>query len=309
MLAVDIGGTKIACGVVDGTVVSWRTTVPTPAREGARAILTAAQGVLEAARRQRPDAQIIGVGSAGVIDEVTGTVLAATSHLAGWVGTHLARELGARTGLPVVCLNDVHAHALGEHVAGAAAGTATSLLVAAGTGLGGSLVIDGRPLFGRHHRAGHLGHVPSAEAAGLTCSCGASGHLECIASGAGLLGAARAAGGQFTSAAQLASAAAAGDGDAAGWLVRSGTALGRAIGGWANTLDPDVVVLAGGLSRAGAPWWDALVQAAQAEALEPATLQIVPAALGDDAALIGAAAFAQSPRFAAPVRGLEGQPA
>lgn len=309
MLAVDIGGTKIACGIVDGTAVTWRTAVPTPARDGARAIVTAVHEVLGAARRQRPDAEIIGVGSAGVIDETTGTVLAATSHLAGWAGTHLARELEARTGLPVVCLNDVHAHALGEHVAGAAAGTGTSLLVAAGTGLGGSLVIDGRPLFGRHHRAGHLGHVPSAEAAGLTCSCGASGHLECIASGAGLLAAARASGAEYASTAQLASAATAGDDDAARWLVRSGTALGRAIGGWTNTLDPDVVVLAGGLSRAGATWWDALVQAARADALEPATLRIVPAALGDDAALVGAAAFARSPRLAEPVRRPEGQPA
>ncbi len=293
VLAVDLGGTKIACGVVVGSLVTWRTTVPTPAQDGPEVILAAVHDVLEAAR-QRADARLIGVGSAGVIDERTGTVLAATAHLAGWTGTHLGAEIADRTGLATVCLNDVHAHALGEHQAGAAAGAASSLLVAAGTGLGGSLVLGGQPLFGAHHRAGHLGHVPSGEADGLECSCGGTGHLECIASGAGLLAAARAAGSLVADTAELARRAQAGDKVARRWLVRSGTALGRAIGGWVNTLDPEVVVVAGGLTRAGAIWWDALTSSARAEALDSAALRIVPAALGDDAALVGAAAFART---------------
>lgn len=293
VLAVDLGGTKIACGVVTGSRVTWRTTVPTPAKDGPEMILAAVHGVLEAAR-QHADAQLIGVGSAGVIDERTGTVLAATAHLAGWTGTRLGAELADRTGLPTICLNDVHAHALGEHLAGAAAGAASSLLVAAGTGLGGSLVLGGQPLFGAHHSAGHLGHVPSGEADGLACSCGGTGHLECIASGAGLLAAARAAGSPVDDTAALARRAQDGHEDARRWLVRSGAALGRAIGGWVSTLDPEVVVVAGGLSRAGSIWWDALTSNARAEALDAAAVRIVPAALGDDAALVGAAAFART---------------
>lgn len=300
VLAVDIGGTKIAAGVVEGHVVTWRAAVPTPALEGAQAILAAVGSLLGAAVAVRPGARIVGIGAAGVIDEGAGTVLAATAHLAGWAGTRLVEEVRARTGLQAVALNDVHAHALGEHLAGAAAGSRSSLLVAAGTGLGGSLVLGGRPLVGAHHRAGHLGHVPSAAAAGLTCSCGRAGHLECIASGAGLLAAVRAAGSRVASAAELAAAARAGDVDAHRWVVRSGRALGTAIGGWVNTLDPEIVVLAGGLSRAGTVWWDALVDAARAEALDPDALRIVPAVLGDDAALVGAAAFARDRRAPVP---------
>lgn len=291
IVAVDLGGTKIACGLVTGSVVSWRQTTPTPATAGAEAILEAIGALIEQARTHK-EAVAIGIGSAGAIDENDGRVLAATSHLSGWAGTALAEQLATRTGLPTWALNDVHAHALGEHLFGAARGAASSLLIAAGTGLGGSLIVQGQPLFGAHHRAGHLGHVPCAEATGLLCSCGRSAHLECLASGAGLLVAARAAGATTSTAADLASAAHAGDRSALAWLALSGTALGRAIGGWSNTLDPDVVVLTGGLSQAGHPWWDALTVAARAESLDPGSLRIVPASRGQDAALLGAASYA-----------------
>ncbi len=129
----------------------------------------------------------IGIGAAGVIDPVTGTVVSATESLPGWAGTDVVSELSARTDLPVRVVNDVHAHALGEAAAGASRGTRSSLLVAAGTGIGGGFITDGHLLTGRNSAAGHIGHVPSAAAAGLDCPCGGTGHVEAIASGPAIL--------------------------------------------------------------------------------------------------------------------------
>ncbi len=106
----------------------------------------------------------VGVGSAGVIDAGRGVVVSATDAILGWAGTELTAGLAARLGLDpeaVRAVNDVHAHALGEAWAGAAAGTASSLLVAFGTGVGGSFVLDGQPLLGHRYVGGHVGHFAS----------------------------------------------------------------------------------------------------------------------------------------------------
>src|SRR5699024_9085954 len=129
----------------------------------------------------------IGVGAAGVIDPVAGTVVSATDSLSGWAGTHLVAELEARTQLRVRAVNDVHAHALGEAWSGASRGTDSSLLVAAGTGIGGGILWDRRLVTGRNSAAGHIGHLPAPAAAGLPCPCGATGHREAIASGPAIL--------------------------------------------------------------------------------------------------------------------------
>lgn len=292
MIAVDLGGTKVAAAVVgpDGALSGPTLRASTPAVEGPDAVLDAVAGLIDQVRR---DAGVsprgVAVASAGVIDPDRGIVVSATDILPGWAGTAVAGALGDRVGHPVIVLNDVQAHTLGEATHGAGRDAGSMLLVAAGTGLGGGFAHGGALLLGAHRAAGHLGHVPCPEAAGLTCSCGVEGHLECVASGSGIT----AAGGhRFPDAAAIAAAAAAGDPDAIGLLRLSGTALGRAIGGWANLLDPGVVVVTGGLSHAGPHWWTALTDAARAEALPVARPRIVPAELGDDAALIGAATFA-----------------
>ena len=214
IIAVDVGGTKIRAGsVVDGVLGHVRT-VPTPASAGAQAILdtiteAAASVIAEAGRGGEDgtdrgaeaghsaatepgrDAAVsewrIGVGAAGVIDPVTGTVVSATDSLSGWTGTRLVAELEARTQLRVRAVNDVHAHALGEAWSGASRGTGSSLLVAAGTGIGGGILWDGRLVTGRNSAAGHIGHLPAPAAAGLPCPCGATGHVEAIASGPAIL--------------------------------------------------------------------------------------------------------------------------
>ncbi|MFC9330058.1 ROK family protein [Kitasatospora sp. NPDC057015] len=286
----DIGGTKISAGLVGadgwlGRVV----TVPTPAAQGPAAVIEAAAAAVRALDG-RPVA--VGVGSAGVIDPAGGYVLSATDALPGWAGTDLRGALRGLLGVPVAVDNDVHAHALGESWTGAAAGRRSVLLVAVGTGVGGSLVLDGRIHHGAHAAAGHVGHVPSAAAAGLDCTCGGTGHLEVVASGPALLAEYLRRGGVPGTRRldEVATAAEAGDEPARAVLAAGATALGRAVGGLANVLDPDVVLIGGGVSRCGESWWGPLRAAVEAELLPPLRgLAVRPGALGQSAAVVGAA--------------------
>ena len=355
-VAVDIGGTKIRAGSVIGGVLRHVRGVPTPAAEGAAAVLdtvaevvaaviaeaqasraadsAAGSGLADAgsvggdsARVARSSVNLdwrIGVASAGVINPATGVVVSATESLAGWAGTELTAELESRTGQPVRAVNDVHAHALGEAAAGASRGMSSSLLVAAGTGIGGGAIISGSLLTGRNSAAGHIGHVPSSAAAGLLCPCGGTGHLEAIASGPAILAtyqrllrgddspaspasAAVAASGPSSPASahnpagipspsvpastrELAAAASAGDTLAVCAFDTGARALGAALGGIVNVLSPEVVVIGGGLADMDDTWWAPLREAMTVE-LIPATAEIElrKAELGQDAALIGAA--------------------
>jgi glucokinase len=292
-LAIDIGGTKIAVGLVDaGGHVLERAETATPATAGANIILAETVRMAETLRGELPIAAV-GVASAGVID-ASGRVTSATGTLTDWAGADGAGAMRASFGLPVALVNDVHAHAVGEAVFGAGRSAHMVLLVAAGTGIGGAIVTDGLPALGAHGAAGHLGHIPAPAAAGLVCSCGRVGHLEAVASGPGIHAAYLRAGGDpcvidTRAVFELASH----EGMAADVVRRSASALGSALGGLVNTVDPDVVVVGGGLSEAGDVWWRPLVDATRLDAL-PAleSVPILRAELGTDAALAGAAHLA-----------------
>lgn len=299
VLAADIGGTNIRLARVDGAWVGDVTSVRTPAAQGGDAVIDALLTLVADATADRP-VECLGIASAGVIDPHSGDVVAATDLIRGWAGTPLAAKVHQATGLDVRVMNDVHAHALGESRFGAGAGQPSMLLVAAGTGLGGGFVTSGELQRGVHGVAGHLGHVPSPEASGLMCSCGTVGHLECVASGSGLetLYAARA---EAQTASAIAALASADDPWSTFCVTMSGTALGRAIGGWINTFDPGLVVVTGGLSLAGDLWWNALRAAAHAETLPTAiSTPIVAATRPNQAALLGAASQFTPPPTAAP---------
>ncbi|MCX2731470.1 ROK family protein [Saccharopolyspora sp. NFXS83] len=291
VVGVDIGGTGIAAALVtaDGRITA-RSSLPTPAAEGAGAVLdavSAAVGELGA-----PFAAA-GVGSAGVIDRASGRVRSATDSLAGWAGTDLRGELAARLGVPVTVDNDVHAHALGELWTGAAAGKRHVLFVAVGTGIGGSLIIDGRPHHGAHAVAGHVGHLPVPAAAGKPCPCGGSGHAEGVGSGPALLAEYLERGGSATTLPEVAALAESGDALASDVLTRGATATGQLLGGLVNAVDPELVLVGGGVSSCGPVWWSAVRAAVAAEAL-PAVrdVPVVTGGLGSDAAVLGAARMA-----------------
>ncbi|MFJ5229016.1 ROK family protein [Kitasatospora sp. NPDC088391] len=290
----DIGGTKTSAALVgpDGAV-GRVVTVPTPAAEGPAAVLAAVAG---AVRALGGEPAAVGVGSAGVIDPARGRVVSATDAMPGWAGTELRSGLEQLLGLPVAVDNDVHAHALGEAWTGAARGARTVLLAAVGTGVGGSLLIDGRVHHGARNAAGHLGHLAVPEADGLPCTCGGTGHVEAVASGPALLAAYRRAGGgpDVTDLRAVAALAADGDPLAARTLATGARALGRALGGLANVLDPDLVLIGGGVAHCGPSWWEPLRAAFAAELLPPlAQLALTPCRLGTGAAIVGAARLAR----------------
>jgi glucokinase len=296
--ALDIGGTKTAAALVthDGRVLD-RVSAPTPGSAGAEAVLgTAADLVLFLrARVTTSTVRALGVGSAGVVDSSTGRIVSATDVLAGWAGTDLSGELSGRLDLPVVVVNDVHAHALGEARHGCATGRDTVLFVAVGTGIGAAWVVNGQVLPGAHFAAGHAGHQPSPHARSLTCTCGGRGHLEAIAAGPALAAEYGRRTGQPVPDLR-AVAARAGDGDpVAQDVVRlGGTAVGSAIGGLVNLLDPHAVVVGGGVTGLGQPWWQALCEGVRREVL-PAmgdVTVLLPSTLGADAPLLGAASLA-----------------
>lgn len=294
VLAVDIGGTKTAVALVDRrgrctTPVS----APTPALAGPATILDAVVDLAAPLLSSAPaPVRAVGVGTAGLVDAASGAIVAANDTIPGWPGTPVRDRLAAALGLPVHVVNDVDAHAAGETWTGAAAGASSALLVAVGTGVGAGLVVGGRPVVGAHGAAGEMGHMPSALAAGLTCPCGRPGHLEAVACGPAVHARYLARGGarDCPTAREVALAAERGDPVARQVLVRAGEALGTALAQVVTVLDPEVVVIGGGLSGSGRLWWDAVEQVLRAELIDPlAALPLRPEALGATAPLVGAA--------------------
>ncbi len=299
-IGIDIGGTKIAAGIVTpANAVIVRRERATPAADGPDAVLDATCSLTAQLLNAVPagsTVQAVGVGSAGAIDSGSRTVVAATDHIRGWTGTDIGGTLEARLSLPVAVDNDARAHAVGEAIAGAGQGCGTVVLAAVGTGIGGAVVVDGSPLGGAHGIAGHLGHIPVAEAGDLSCPCGLTGHLESISSGGGLVALYRSRGGTrtVTRADGVVSAAAA-DPVARHCVELSAGTLGRVLAGVAALVDPDVLIISGGLRNAGTLWWQA-VRSAFAASVYPLLTEtpLVPARLGADAAIIGAAHLARS---------------
>ncbi|KYJ96964.1 ROK family protein [Microbacterium sp. CH1] len=302
VLAVDIGGTKTAAALADREDALLRTAAaPTPASAGPAAVVATVAALAEELLDEESALVGVGIGTAGVVDARTGTIVSATDTFADWPGTPLAaliREALADrlpADAPVAVQNDVDAHAAGEHRHGAAAGAASALVVAVGTGVGAGVILDGRPVRGAHHVAGELAHLPIPGAAHLRCPCGRNGHLEALGSGIGLYRHYLSLGGDAALRDARGVAAAAGTGDplAVRAIQDSAAAVGRALAGAATLLDPERIVVTGGVPRIGELWWDSLRAAFHADAIDALhDTPILPGTLGDDAPLRGAAASA-----------------
>lgn len=296
-VGVDIGGTKIAAGLAshDGLIGEVRT-VATGASEGGPAVLQRAIGLAQQVVAGAGSAPIaIGIASGGWIDRSTGRVVSATNLLPGWVGTNLSSEFERAIGLPAVALNDVQAIGLGEAKLGAGRDCEVCLCVAVGTGIGGAITIGSRLLEGAHGMAGAIGHIPF-RAGGPRCSCGRRGCIEAFASGPAIARSfARCSG--LRSATRLEDAVAALKSPetqlqdcALRVTAAAGVALGRVLGGVSNTIDPDVIVLAGGAALAlGDPFLDAVSSGITETVLEPMRPTVVMACLGEAAGVVGAA--------------------
>ncbi len=298
ILALDVGGTKIAAAVDEGTgALRDRMQIATPVQEGAEAIMAALVDLAQRLRARHPSVAAVGVGSAGQIDHTTGRVIYANENLPGWTGMDVAQRLQAALGLPVRVDNDVNAFALGEATYGAGRGRRVILAVVVGTGIGGALVFDGALFRGATGVAGEIGHIPVTRE-GPRCACGNRGCLETYAAGPRIAASyARAAGlEESVDLPEVVARAHMGDRAARAAFRRAGAHLGRAIAGLVNTLNPDAVVVGGGVAEAGALLWAPLHQTFGRYTLDPArdAVTVVPAALGPEAGLVGAALLARS---------------
>ena len=305
-IGVDVGGTKVAGGLVgpDGEVLDTasRRTPGTSVHDTEDAIVAV---VSELVGRHGPPAAV-GVGAAGWFDR-SGEVVLFSPHLA-WRGERLRGRLAARLPGPLWVGNDADAAAWAEYRYGAARGADLALMVTLGTGIGGGIVAGGRLLRGAHGVAGEWGHVRVVPD-GRPCPCGNRGCWEQYASGTALAATAReavvrspAAAGPLLARAggapervtgeDVAEAAAAGDRLAAGLIADVGTWLGQGLADLAAVLDPDVVVVGGGMSRLGevllGPARERLAASLPGRGFRPGP-RLVAAGLGPAAGFVGAA--------------------
>jgi len=250
-LGIDLGGTKIAAVVLDedGQVV-WQRRMPAP-RDDYRATVEALAEVVIDAERDLRVPCTVGIGIPGAISPATGLVKNANST---WLnGQRLSEDLNARLGRPVRLANDANCLAISEAADGAAMGAEVVFGVILGTGTGGGVVVHGRVLAGANAIAGEWGHNPlpwpdDDERPGRACYCGRHGCLETFLSGPGLAADYVAHGGAPDRSEGIVERAAAGEALAGLTLDRWERRLAKSLATVINLLDPDVIVVGGGLS-------------------------------------------------------------
>lgn len=296
-LCLDIGGTKIAVGLFDtaGALVHSAQR-PTPTGGGAEQVWDVVAALIaDAVRTAGGSVAAVGIACAGPVDLSHGSV--SPINIAAWRGFPLCDRVAAAVpGVPVRLGGDGVCMALGENWLGAGRGAGFLLGMVVSTGVGGGLVLDGAPYDGRTGNAGHVGHVV-VDPDGLPCACGGRGCVETIASGPSMTRWARANGWSAppnAGAKELADAAAAGDALALKAFERGTRALAAMIASVGAVCDLDLVVIGGGVARSGGILFDPL-RTALADYTGLAfvsALRVVPAELGGDAGLIGAARLA-----------------
>ena len=290
-IGVDFGGTKIeAVGLDADGVVLARRRVPNPGNYDAA--IEAVANLVAFIAEQAGRTGTLGIGSPGSASPRTGLMRNANST---WLNGRTFREdLETRIGRPIRLANDANCLALSEATDGAAAGARVAFAIIIGTGCGGGLVGDGRLVEGAGGVAAEIGHVslpwPSAdEAPGPKCWCGLSGCLETWVSGSGLQRDHLAMTGQALDGPAVVAAARAGEAGAVASLDRYVDRLGRAIAMVTNLVDPDVVVLGGGMSNVG-ELYDRLPAVVERHAFSDHWAgRIVPAQWGDASGVRGAA--------------------
>ncbi len=286
-IGIDLGGTKIEGVVLDEALRPVeRTRVPTERERGYEHILARVAEVWATLRAHAPGARVVGVGTPGSLSARDGTLK--NSNTTCLNGRPLHADLERRLGLPVRLENDANCFALAEARGGAGQGHALVFGVILGTGVGGGLVIDGRVWTGPQHIAGEWGHH-AIDPGGPSCYCGQRGCVETLLSGPALESAYRAAGGSAARAAEIATRAVAGESTAAAVLQRYLDHFGRALANVIDILDPDVVVLGGGLSNLDALYSRGRDAVARYVFNDELRTPIVPNRLGDSAGVIGAA--------------------
>ncbi len=308
VLAVDLGGTQIRAALITPDLaVHCRRAVPTHDEEGVEAVLARIFGLAAAVRDDAvaeglPAPAGVGISSPGPLDPWRGVVVA-PPNLAGWTNVPIVARVGEALDMPTFLERDTNVAVMCEWRYGAARGARNAIYITVSTGVGGGVIIDGRPLLGADGTAGEVGHI-TIELDGPRCGCGGIGHVEAIASGTAIARDARAmladavdsplarlaASGEVVDAALVARAAAGGDRACVALLERAFVAIGALCGSLVNLLDPEVIVIGGSIAE-HQPRLFEIVRSELERRAFPILLdrvRIEPATLGGDVSLIGA---------------------
>jgi glucokinase len=286
VVAIDVGGTGLKGAVVDAagrsSGVERRAT---PVTDGPEAVVGA---VLDFAAELSGRGAVAGVGLAvpGIVDAEAGIVREAANL--GWRELELGRRASERLGIPVSVLHDARAAAVAEGAAGAARGVADWLLLTLGTGVGAAVVVDGAFYLGPGGRGGELGHI-TIDPRGPTCACGRRGCLEAYASAGHIARHYTVRANRVSGAEEVVARAAAGDPVAEDVWAHALDALAIAIANYDALLDPDLVVIGGGLAAAGEELFGPLGRLVKGRSLSGEPPPVVPARFGERAGRLGAA--------------------
>ena len=326
VVGIDLGGTKILAGIVDAdNKILGRAKRPTPAQEGADAILKAINEAIDealaAARLTRNDLGAAGIGSPGPLDVASGTILfSANMNVKNFpLGPRLSEILKR----PVMLRNDVRVGGYGEFRLGAGRGYKDIIAAFVGTGIGGCFIKSGEVVTGSTGNAGEIGHI-IIKAGGAACGCGSRGCLEALSSRSAItrriIKAVRKGeptiladkvsrkSGRLKSG-ELADAVNAGDHVAIKEVRRAAHFLGLGLGSLINVFGPEIVIVGGGVTQAlGEPWIELIRVSARAQVLVDPTnsIKIVAGSLGDDGGMLGAALMAREQFLAKPSPATQG---
>lgn len=300
---IDVGGTSVKCGLfhTDGTLVEkWE--IPTRTENNGQNILPDVAETINAKLAEKnidkADVEGVGIGIPGPINSRGEAACVVNLY---WGFTPVAQILGDLTGLKAQAGNDANVAALGEAWKGAAAGAQNIIMITLGTGVGGGIIINGKILAGSHGAGGEIGHALVVRGEEEKCNCGNHGCLEQYASATGIV---RVAGRvlaaseddstlrelQNITAKDVLDAFKAGDAVAVRIMEYVGDLLGGAIAGFTTVVDPEAIVIGGGVSKAGQPLIDCIEKYYQRYAFSSCKeTPIVLATLGNDAGIYGAA--------------------
>jgi glucokinase len=290
VIGVDVGGTKILAAVIapDGAIVA-REERPTDV-SSTEALFAEFDDAVEALRSGH-EVAALGFGIPSRIDQRAGRALASVNL--PLQNVDFRDRMAERHGLPVAIDNDANAAAVAEWRAGAARGAGYVVMLTLGTGVGGGLILDGKPYRGATGGAAELGHVV-VEYDGPLCPCGGRGHLESFVSGKAADAVARGLYGPHSSARELVRRGGAGESEAVAALAEIGKRLGAGIASFLNTFEPELVVIGGGFGGALELLLASAREVISRDALAPTrdSVRIVEAELGVEAGVIGAGLIA-----------------
>ena len=315
---IDIGGTNIKFGLVDhkGKVL-YREQRPTMADKGADPLMhlvaNLSESLLYHAAEEELEVKWLGVGTPGAVDWKSGKVIGISPNISGWQGIEIGAILRDRLNMPVLVDNDVNAMALAESRFGAAFGYKSVVCVAVGTGVGGGILFDGRLWRGASHAAGEIGHM-SINAGGPKCRCGSTGCIEAYCNSSAIIGrlTAKLSNGltpafedvlegsiDNLSIKKLFAAARKNDEIALSVIRETAEYLAVGIANVVNLLNPETVVVGGGVADGGAGFVEAVAGEVRKRALSPGAenVRITKATLGNDAGFIGAGLLGEAGLF------------